>query len=112
LLEKDELLKIVWPDTIVEEVNLANNVSILRKVLGGVADEERFIETVPRRGYRFLADVKIVVDEKPAGKKQENWILRLGPRRANKQPKRQEQPPPSAPTTPWQTPAGPGGVRF
>ena len=66
LLEKDELLKIVWPDTIVEEVNLANNVSILRKILGSGADAERFIETVPRRGYRFLAEVKIVAGGGPA----------------------------------------------
>jgi eukaryotic-like serine/threonine-protein kinase len=66
LVEKDELLRTVWPDTIVEEVNLANNVSILRKILGGGADGEPVIETVPRRGYRFLADVKIVADERSA----------------------------------------------
>ncbi len=58
LLEKDELLAAVWPDTIVEEVNLANNVSILRKALGDGANERRFIETVPRRGYRFVAPVR------------------------------------------------------
>jgi DNA-binding winged helix-turn-helix (wHTH) protein len=57
LLEKDELLKTVWPDTIVEEVNLANNVSILRKALGEGSDGQQFIETVPRRGYRFVAPV-------------------------------------------------------
>jgi DNA-binding winged helix-turn-helix (wHTH) protein len=69
LLEKDELLKTVWPDTIIEEVNLANNVSILRKILGGGADGERFIETVPRRGYQFLAEVKIVAEEGPVKEK-------------------------------------------
>ncbi|MGH9846453.1 MAG: tetratricopeptide repeat protein, partial [Blastocatellia bacterium] len=57
LLEKDELLKAVWPDTIVEEVNLANNISILRKALGEGSDGQQFIETVPRRGYRFVAPV-------------------------------------------------------
>src|SRR5262245_57287619 len=66
LLEKDELLRTVWHDTIVEEVNLANNVSILRKILGGGADGTPVIETVPRRGYRFLADVKLVAEERRA----------------------------------------------
>ena len=47
LLEKEELLKAVWPDTIVEEVNLANNVSLLRKALGEGSNEQRFVETVP-----------------------------------------------------------------
>src|SRR5262249_46846330 len=50
-----ELLKAVWPEAIVEEVNLANNVSILRKALGE-SEESRFIETVPRRGYRFVGN--------------------------------------------------------
>ncbi|MGH9782812.1 MAG: winged helix-turn-helix domain-containing protein, partial [Terriglobia bacterium] len=48
LLEKDELLQAVWPDTIVEEVNLANNISVLRKALGEEGNGQRFIETVPR----------------------------------------------------------------
>jgi len=62
LLEKDELLKAVWPDTIVEEVNLANNISILRKTLS--ENGERFIETAPKRGYRFVACVKNVGDDR------------------------------------------------
>ena len=61
LLEKDELLKAVWPDTIVEEVNLANNISILRKTLS--ENGERFIETAPKRGYRFVASVREIVEE-------------------------------------------------
>jgi DNA-binding winged helix-turn-helix (wHTH) protein/TolB-like protein len=56
LLEKDVLLKAVWPDTVVEEVNLANNISILRKALS--ENGRQFIETVPRRGYRFVAPVR------------------------------------------------------
>src|SRR5262245_11326568 len=56
LLEKDELMKVVWPDTVVEEVNLANNISILRKTLG--ANGQQFIETVPKRGYRFVMPVR------------------------------------------------------
>src|SRR5262245_63444816 len=58
LLEKDELMKLVWPDAIVEEANLANNISILRKTLS--ENGERFIETAPKRGYRFVAVVKEV----------------------------------------------------
>src|SRR5262245_25418639 len=58
LLEKDELLNVVWPDTIVEEVNLANNISVLRKALGEDGNGQRFIETVPRRGYRFVFGVR------------------------------------------------------
>jgi Tol biopolymer transport system component/DNA-binding winged helix-turn-helix (wHTH) protein len=58
LLEKDELLKAIWPDTVVEEVNLANNVSVLRKALGDGENGQKYIETVPRRGYRFVAGVQ------------------------------------------------------
>jgi pimeloyl-ACP methyl ester carboxylesterase/DNA-binding winged helix-turn-helix (wHTH) protein len=54
-LEKEELMKQVWPDSFVEENNLAQNISTLRKVLG--EGGSRFIETVPKRGYRFVADV-------------------------------------------------------
>src|SRR5262245_53470636 len=63
LLGKEELLKVVWPDTIVEEVNLANNISVLRKALAEDGNGQRFIETVPRNGYRFLADDRAVNDE-------------------------------------------------
>src|SRR5215468_10314686 len=64
LLGKDELLKAVWPDTVVEEVNLANNISILRKALGDGGNGQRFIETAPKRGYRFVASVKNVGDDR------------------------------------------------
>ena len=57
-LEKDELMKAVWPDSFVEEVNLAHNISVLRKALGEGEQGNRFIETVPRRGYRFIAPVR------------------------------------------------------
>jgi DNA-binding winged helix-turn-helix (wHTH) protein len=52
LVEKDELMKLVWPDTIVEEANLASNISILRKTLNG--NGRQFIETVPKRRRRRL----------------------------------------------------------
>jgi TolB-like protein/DNA-binding winged helix-turn-helix (wHTH) protein/Tfp pilus assembly protein PilF len=58
LVEKDELLKEVWPDSFVEEGNLNRNISILRKALGEDSSGETYIETVPKRGYRFVASVK------------------------------------------------------
>src|SRR5580692_1712001 len=58
LLEKDELLRKVWPDTFVEESNLAQHISLLRKALQDGEDGPRYIETVPRRGYRFIAEVR------------------------------------------------------
>jgi len=48
----------VWPNTFVEEGNLTQNVSLLRKALGESANGPQFVETVPRRGYRFVAPVK------------------------------------------------------
>src|SRR5499426_3651415 len=63
LLEKEELLKKVWPDTFVEEANLASNISQLRKALGDGENGHRYIETAPKRGYRFVANVKVVVEE-------------------------------------------------
>jgi DNA-binding winged helix-turn-helix (wHTH) protein/pimeloyl-ACP methyl ester carboxylesterase len=58
LLTKEELMGQIWPDTVVEENNLNHNVSVLRRVLGDRADGPRFIETVPRVGYRFVASVR------------------------------------------------------
>jgi len=58
IVEKDNLMKRVWPTTFVEEGNLTQNVSLLRKALGENAGEVQFIETVPRRGYRFVAPVR------------------------------------------------------
>jgi TolB-like protein/DNA-binding winged helix-turn-helix (wHTH) protein/Tfp pilus assembly protein PilF len=58
LIEKSELLKRIWPDSFVEEANLSVNVSALRRALGEGPNEHQFVETVPRRGYRFVADVK------------------------------------------------------
>src|SRR5215510_16417169 len=63
LLEKEELLKKVWPDTIVEEANLASNISQLRKALGEGENGHRYIETAPKRGYRFVAEVCELTDE-------------------------------------------------
>ena len=58
VLDKDELRKIVWPDTFVEEGALARNISALRKALGDDIEGSQYIETIPKRGYRFVAPVK------------------------------------------------------
>jgi TolB-like protein len=60
LITKDELLSEVWPDTVVAEVNLSVNISALRKALG----DDGFIETVPKRGYRFIAPVEVIDSER------------------------------------------------
>src|ERR1700704_875400 len=60
LLEKDELLKQVWPDTFVEESSLAQHVSTLRKALQDGETGVSYIETVPKSGYRFTALVREV----------------------------------------------------
>src|SRR5262245_22539529 len=61
LVEKDELMRRVWPDSFVEEGNLAQNISLIRKALGE-SETAKFIETVPRRGYRFIASVREIRD--------------------------------------------------
>ncbi len=63
LLTKEELMQALWPDAIVEETNLAWNISHVRKALGDGGDGAngaRYIETVPRRGYRFVGEVREV----------------------------------------------------
>ncbi|MFN2532922.1 MAG: winged helix-turn-helix domain-containing protein [Pyrinomonadaceae bacterium] len=65
MLDKDELMKRLWPDSFVEEVNLAVNISQLRKALGEGENGVRYIETVPKRGYRFVAEVREVLAESP-----------------------------------------------
>jgi DNA-binding winged helix-turn-helix (wHTH) protein/TolB-like protein/Flp pilus assembly protein TadD len=57
-LTKDELMRAIWPDTFVEETNLAHNISQLRKALGESPNELHYIQTMPRRGYRFVAEVR------------------------------------------------------
>src|SRR5262249_13455148 len=57
-LGKDELLQKVWPDAFVEEATLAQNISTLRKHLRDDRETAQYIETVPKRGYRFVAEVR------------------------------------------------------
>src|SRR5215212_2490397 len=70
VLNKKELMQQVWPDSFVEENNLAQNISILRKALGEGKEGEHYIQTVPKRGYRFLADVRAT------GGEEETLIIR------------------------------------
>ena len=62
VLTKEELMKRVWPDTIVEEANLSHNIYKLREAPGEGRNGEKYIKTVPRRGYRFVAKVTRVHD--------------------------------------------------
>ena len=63
IVEKEELMKTVWPDTFVEEANLTVNISTLRKALGEGESAHNYIETVPRRGYRFILPVTEVTND-------------------------------------------------
>ncbi|MEK7830336.1 MAG: alpha/beta fold hydrolase [Acidobacteriota bacterium] len=58
IVTKEELMNRVWPDIYVEETNLAQHISMLRKVMGEREDGGQYIETVPKRGYRFVVPVK------------------------------------------------------
>ncbi len=58
VIKKEELMDTVWPETVVEESNLTHHISVLRKTLGESASELAYIETIPRRGYRFVAEVR------------------------------------------------------
>ena len=63
LLTKEHLMQAVWPDTTVEESNLTYHIFAIRKALGENGDSGPYIETVPKRGYRFVATVRGVVDD-------------------------------------------------
>ncbi|MGH9828736.1 MAG: winged helix-turn-helix domain-containing protein, partial [Blastocatellia bacterium] len=57
VLEKDDLIKLLWPDTFVEEINLTVHISRLRKILGEEPGDHKYIVTIPKRGYGFVAPV-------------------------------------------------------
>jgi serine/threonine protein kinase len=62
LVDKDDLIRRLWPDTFVEEANVAKHISLLRKILSEATNGREYIETVPKRGYRFVVTVKEVAD--------------------------------------------------
>jgi DNA-binding winged helix-turn-helix (wHTH) protein/tetratricopeptide (TPR) repeat protein len=78
VVEKDFLLKEVWPDTFVEESNLAQNIFLLRKALGDEREGPKYIETVTRRGYRFIASVRIHAADETEGEDAESESQNTG----------------------------------
>jgi len=66
LLEREMLIEAVWPDTIVEDANLTVAISQLRKAINENGDRAEFIQTIPRVGYRFVADIREVAEERPS----------------------------------------------
>ena len=85
------LLRAIWPGVIVEENSLSQNVSTLRQDLGEAAGENRYILTVPRRGYRFVAKVTQLDEsaaptpaELPAGAARRTSARPLGPERMDR----------------------------
>jgi DNA-binding winged helix-turn-helix (wHTH) protein/TolB-like protein len=93
LLTKDEMIGRLWPDSFVEESNLAQNVSMLRRALGEQPNGKPYIETVPKRGYRFTAEVRLRSEEQPAVARGESAFTSFGPelagafeRRSNEAP--------------------------
>jgi len=101
LVEKDDLMKHVWPDSFVEEVNVARIVHTLRKSLGDDGNGSSFIETVPTKGYRFVANVEVSGNqaEKNDFKKAQMEVAATGS-------------PTDEPTTSTETPAEVGRRRF
>src|SRR5580704_10378927 len=65
VLTREELLQRLWPDTVVEEGSLTSDISLLRKALGGDPKAQGFIETLPKRGYRFVGSVKRSASQAP-----------------------------------------------
>src|SRR4051794_22910096 len=65
LLDKDELLSLIWPGTVVDEANLSQSVFTLRKVLGDSRKDQHYIATIAGRGYQFVAPVTELAAETP-----------------------------------------------
>jgi DNA-binding winged helix-turn-helix (wHTH) protein/TolB-like protein/Tfp pilus assembly protein PilF len=84
VLVKEELLNALWPDSFVEEGNLTQNIYVLRKALGTSADDIPYIETIPKRGYRFAASVKELAGEGKRAVSEES-AGRSGPAAENKE---------------------------
>ena len=63
VLDKETLMAAVWPDVIVEENNLNQSISAVRRILGDTRDQHRYVVTIPGVGYQFVADVKVITDE-------------------------------------------------
>lgn len=77
VMEKDELMRVLWPDSFVEENSLTQNISLLRRSLRGGDSVRQYVETIPRRGYRFVAEVRELSAE---GEEQHAALTRAGSR--------------------------------
>lgn len=66
VLSKEELMRLVWAGQFVEENNLAQNIHLIRKYLGEGSDGVKYIETIPKRGYRFVANVEALTEPRPS----------------------------------------------
>src|SRR5207253_1541406 len=77
VLSKDALMNEAWPDSFVEEANLAQNVSLLRKALGSPHEGRLYIETIPKRGYRFVAAFAESEEAGPPARAEPNSIVVL-----------------------------------
>jgi TolB-like protein/Flp pilus assembly protein TadD len=78
IVDKDELLKTIWPEAFVEEATLAQNVFTIRKALGG-SEGDQYIQTIPKRGYRFIAKVATANDQLAVVQPDNPGTLALGP---------------------------------
>jgi len=79
VVAKEKLMRAVWPDSFVEEANLAQNICTLRKTLGTAAEGERYIQTIPKRGYRLAVPVS---EDGPAANVQDTAVCEPAPRRS------------------------------
>jgi TolB-like protein/Tfp pilus assembly protein PilF len=77
VLTREELLKRLWPDAVVEEGSLTSLISLLRKTLGEVPKPQDFIETIPKRGYRFVASVKRLASGAHDSRSYKNMLIVL-----------------------------------
>lgn len=110
VVEKDDLLEKVWADTFVEEGTLTRNISWLRKKLGDGAGGAKFIETVPKRGYRFLPEVfksadsdALVVEEQTLTRISIEETVSATVQDFDRQPTKNVKPPPPALSAPENT---------
>lgn len=79
VVDKDELIGRVWPDTFVTEANLTQNISALRKALGEKANDHRYLVTIPGRGYSFVAEVAELPEAPPSSSPPTPSPVRLAP---------------------------------
>src|SRR6266446_1250297 len=84
IVGKEELMNRLWPDTFVEEANLTFNIQQLRKALGDNARNPIYIETIARRGYRFIANVEEVLGNESATGGQINARLEISDAQSGK----------------------------